>query len=185
MQKSDTASGMIPEGINLFAGKWICHKCHNHNNFSVYQCSKCQEINVKVFEIIYNTKNQKGTYRRNFKNNPSKFERLSKNFEQNYSSLIKAKLNLSQRDDEYEKIKKKQKEEELKIEIENEKKLNANKIKFEVNPDKTWRCIYCGFFNENINIDFCEQCKWNKPNENDMIEIKDEDNTISSMKQYL
>ena len=185
MQKSDTASGMIPEGINLFAGKWICHKCHNHNNFSVYQCSKCQEINVKVFEIIYNTKNQKGTYRRNFKNNPSKFERLSKNFEQNYSSLIKAKLNLSQRDDEYEKIKKKQKEEELKIEIENEKKLNADKIKFEVNPDKTWRCIYCGFFNENINIDFCEQCKWNKPNENDMIEIKDEDNTISSMKQYL
>ena len=67
----------------------------------------------------------------------------------------------------------------------NMKKLNANKIKFEVNPDKTWRCIYCGFFNENINIDFCEQCKWNKPNENDMIEIKDEDNTISSMKQDL
>lgn len=56
MQKFENASGMIPEGINLFAGKWICHKCSNYNNFFVYQCSKCQEINVKVFEIIYNTK---------------------------------------------------------------------------------------------------------------------------------
>ena len=53
----------------------------NKHNFSVYQCSKCQEINVKVYEIIYNTKNQKSSYRRNFKNNPSKFEKLSKNFE--------------------------------------------------------------------------------------------------------
>ena len=185
MQKYGRDSGMIPEGINLFAGKWICHKCHNHNNFSVYQCSKCQEINVKVFEIIYNTKNQKGTYRRNFKNNPSKFERLTKNFEKNYSSLIKARLNLSQRDNDYEKIKKKQKEEQLKLQLENERKLNANKIKFIVNPDKTWTCVYCGFFNENINIDFCEQCKLNKPNENELIEINKENNTISSMKQYL
>ena len=185
MQKYGRDSGMIPEGINLFAGKWICHKCHNHNNFSVYQCSKCQEINVKVFEIIYNTKNQKGTYRRNFKNNPSKFERLTKNFEKNYSSLIKARLNLSQRDNDYEKIKKKQKEEQLKLQLENERKLNANKIKFIVNPDKTWTCVYCGFFNENINIDFCEKCKLNKPNENELIEINKENNTISSMKQYL
>ena len=184
-QKNDTASGMIPEGINLFAGKWICHNCHNHNNFSVYQCSKCQEINVKVFEIIYNAKNQKGTYRRNFKNNPSKFERLTKNFEQNYSNLIKAKLNLGKREDEYDKIKKKQKEEQLRIQIENEKRLNANKIKFEVNPDKTWTCIFCGYFNDDINIDFCEQCKFNKPNENEMIEINEDENTLSSMKQYL
>ena len=184
-QKSDTATGMIPEGINLFAGKWICHICHNHNNFSVYQCSKCQEINVKVFEIIYNAKSQRGTYRRNFKNNPSKFERLSKNFEKNYSSLIKARLNLSQRDDAYEKIKKKQKEEELKLEKERERKFLENKIKFVVNPDKTWTCIYCGFFNENINIDFCEQCKWNKPQENELIDKIADVNSISSMKQYL
>ena len=184
MQKSENASGMIPEGINLFAGKWICHKCHNHNNFSVYQCSKCQEINVKVFEIIYNTKNQKGTYRRNFKNNPSKFERLSKNFEKNYSNLIKAKLNLSQREDEYNRIKKKQKEEDLKLQLENERRLNANKIRFVVNPDKTWTCIYCGYFNENIEIDFCEQCKWNKPNENELIEINNENIEVSSIIQY-
>ena len=78
---------MVPEGINLFAGKWICHKCHNHNNFSVYQCSKCQEINVKVYEIIYNSKTRRGAYRRNFKNNPSKFEKLTRNFELNYSNL--------------------------------------------------------------------------------------------------
>ena len=184
-QKSENASGMIPEGINLFAGKWICHKCRNHNNFSVYQCSKCQEINVKVFEIIYNTKNQKGTYRRNFKNNPSKFERLSKNFEKNYSTLIKAKLNLSQRDDEYNKIKKKQKEEDLKLQLENERKLNANKIRFVVNPDKTWTCVYCGYFNEDTEIDFCEQCKWNKPNDNELIEINDENVEVSSIIQYL
>ena len=184
MEKNGNESGMVPEGINIFAGKWICHQCHNHNNFSVYQCSKCQVINVKVFEIIYNTKNQKGAYRRNFKNNPSKFEKLTKNFEKNYSSLIKNKINLGLRDDQYEKIKNKRKEEEINLQIENEKKLNENKIKFIVNPDKTWTCIYCGFFNENINIDFCEKCKWNKPNENELIEINNEDNYISSMKQY-
>ena len=184
MEKNGNESGMVPEGINIFAGKWICHQCHNHNNFSVYQCSKCQVINVKVFEIIYNTKNQKGSYRRNFKNNPSKFEKLTKNFEKNYSSLIKNKINLGLRDDQYEKIKTKRKEEEINLQIENEKKLNENKIKFIVNPDKTWTCIYCGFFNENINIDFCEKCKWNKPNENELIEINNEDNYISSMKQY-
>ena len=43
------------EGINIFAGKWICELCHNHNYFSNYQCSKCREINTKVYEILYNT----------------------------------------------------------------------------------------------------------------------------------
>ena len=184
MERNSNESGMVPEEINLFAGKWICQLCHNHNNFSVYQCSKCQVINVKVYEIIYNTKSQKGAYRRNFKNNPSKFEKLTKNFEKNYSNLIRNKINLSQRDDEYEKIKKKQKEEEIKIQLENERKLNENKIKFIINPDKTWTCIYCGFFNENINIDFCERCKWNRPNENELIEIQKDNNIISSLKQY-
>ena len=184
-QQSDTASGMIPEGINIFAGKWICHKCHNHNNFSIYQCSKCQEINTKVFEIIYNAKTQRGAYRRNFKNNPSKFEKLSKNFEQKYSNLIKSKLNLSQRDDAYRRIKKMQEEEEKKLELERLRKLNENKIKFIVNPDKTWTCIYCGFFNEDINIDFCENCKWNKPKENEYVEKIKDIETISSLKQYL
>ena len=185
MHKSEEDSRMSPEGINLFVGKWICHKCHNHNNFSVYQCSKCQEINVKVYEIIYNTKNQKSPYRRNFKNNPSKFEKLSKNFEKIYSSLIKTKLNWSNKDEAYEKIKKKQKEEELKIEMEKQRKLNENKIKFVINPDKTWTCIYCGFYNEDINIDFCERCKWNKPSENELVEKISNVDSISSVKQYL
>ena len=70
--------------------------------------------------------------------------------------MIKAKLNISQREGEYNKIKKKQKEENLKLQLENKKWLNANKIKFVVNPDKTWTCVYCGFFNEDIEIDFCE-----------------------------
>jgi hypothetical protein len=177
-------TGMIPEGINLFAGKWICHKCHNHNNISSFQCSKCQEINVKVFEIIYNAKNQKGSYRRNFKNNPSKFEILTKNFEKNYSNLIKVKLNLTQREDAYEKIKKMQEEEEIKLQNEREKKYVDNKIKFEVNPDGSWNCIFCGYFNENNKIDFCENCKWNKPMDNEMIDTNVELNVITSLKQF-
>ena len=177
-------TGMIPEGINLFAGKWICHKCHNHNNISSCQCSKCQEINVKVFEIIYNAKNQKGSYRRNFKNNPSKFEILTKNFEKNYSNLIKVKLNLTQREDAYEKIKKMQEEEEIKLQNEKEKKYVDNKIKFEVNPDGSWNCIFCGYFNENNKIDFCENCKWNKPMDNEMIDTNVELNVITSLKQF-
>ena len=177
-------TGMIPEGINLFAGKWICHKCHNHNNISSFQCSKCQEINVKVFEIIYNAKNQKGSYRRNFKNNPSKFEILTKNFEKNYSNLIKVKLNLTQREDAYEKIKKMQEEEEIKLQNEKEKKYVDNKIKFEVNPDGSWNCIFCGYFNENNKIDFCENCKWNKPMDNEMIDTNVELNVITSLKQF-
>lgn len=184
-QKNESMTNMVPEGINLFAGKWICHKCHNHNNFSVYQCSKCQEINVKVYEIIYNSKTRRGAYRRNFKNNPSKFEKLTRNFELNYSNLIKAKLNMGQKEDAYKRIKKMQEEEAKKLELEKQKKLMANKVKFVINPDKTWTCIYCGFFNEDVNIDFCEQCKWNKPQENELIEIKGEVDTISSMKQYL
>ena len=71
------------------------------------------------------------------------------------------------------------------MEMEKQRKLNENKIKFVVNPDKTWTCIYCGFFNEDINIDFCEQCKWNKPPENQLIEKIENVNNISSMKQYL
>ena len=177
-------TGMIPEGINIFAGKWICHKCHNHNNISSYQCSKCQEINVKVFEIIYNTKNQRGAYRRNFKNNPSKFEILTKNFEKNYSNLIKIKLNLSQKEETYEKIKKMQEEEDYKLQIERAKKLNENKIKFEVNSDGSWNCIFCGFFNENDKIDFCENCKFNKPKNNELIEKIDDSKIITSLKQY-
>ena len=94
------------------------------------------------------------------------------------------KINLSQRDNEYEKIKKKQKEEEIKLQLENEKKLYENFIKFMVNPDKTWKCIYCGFFNEDINIDFCENCKWNKPKENELIKINYNDDTLSSLKHY-
>lgn len=184
-QKTDGTTGMIPEGINLFAGKWICHKCHNLNNFSIYQCSKCQEINVKVYEIIYNSKTKRGAYRRNFKNNPSKFEKLTRNFELNYSNLIKAKLNMGQKEDAYKRIKKMQEEEAKKLELEKQKKFMANKVKFVVNPDKTWTCIYCGFYNEDVNIDFCEQCKWNKPQENELIEIKGEVEAISSMKQYL
>ena len=177
-------TSMIPEGINLFAGKWICHKCHNHNNISSFQCSKCQEINVKVFEIIYNAKNQKGSYRRNFKNNPSKFEILTKNFEKNYSNLIKVKLNLTQREDAYEKMKKMQEEEENKLQNEKDKKFVDNKIKFTVNPDGSWNCIYCGYFNENNKIEFCENCKWNKPLNNEMIDTNMELNVITSLKQF-
>ena len=189
MKYLDEAEGsgdtsMIPEGINLFAGKWICHKCHNHNNISSFQCSKCQEINVKVFEIIYNAKNQKGSYRRNFKNNPSKFEILTKNFEKNYSNLIKVKLNLTQREDAYEKMKKMQEEEENKLQNEKDKKFVDNKIKFTVNPDGSWNCIYCGFFNENNKIEFCENCKWNKPLNNEMIDTNMELNVITSLKQF-
>ena len=189
MKYLDEAEGsgdtsMIPEGINLFAGKWICHKCHNHNNISSFQCSKCQEINVKVFEIIYNAKNQKGSYRRNFKNNPSKFEILTKNFEKNYSNLIKVKLNLTQREDAYEKMKKMQEEEENKLQNEKDKKFVDNKIKFTVNPDGSWNCIYCGYFNENNKIEFCENCKWNKPLNNEMIETNMELNVITSLKQF-
>ena len=189
MKYLDEAEGsgdtsMIPEGINLFAGKWICHKCHNHNNISSFQCSKCQEINVKVFEIIYNAKNQKGSYRRNFKNNPSKFEILTKNFEKNYSNLIKVKLNLTQREDAYEKMKKMQEEEENKLQNEKDKKFVDNKIKFSVNPDGSWNCIYCGYFNENNKIEFCENCKWNKPLNNEMIDTNMELNVITSLKQF-
>ena len=180
-------TGMIPEGINIFAGKWICHRCHNHNNISSFQCSKCQEINVKVFEIIYNAKIQRGSYRRNFKNNPSKFEILTKNFEKNYSNLIKVKLNLTQREDAYEKIekiKKMQEEEDNKLQSEREKKYADNKIKFTVNPDGTWNCIFCGYFNENRKIDFCENCKWNKPLNDEMIDKNIESNIITSLKQF-
>ena len=177
-------TGMIPEGINIFAGKWICHICHNHNNISSFQCSKCREINVKVFEIIYNTKNQRGSYRRNFKNNPSKFEILTKNFQKNYSNLIKVKLNLTQREDAYEKMKKKQEEELIKLQTEREKKIIENKIKFEVNLDGSWNCVFCGYFNENKEIDFCENCKWNKPKNNEMVENINDVNIITSIKQF-
>ena len=185
LDEAQDDSGMVPEGINIFAGKWICHKCHNHNNISSYQCSKCQEINVKVFEIIYNTKNQRGSYRRNFKNNPSKFEILTKNFEKNYSNLIKIKLNLTQREDAYEKIKKMQEEEESKLQqSDRDKKVVENKVKFKVNPDGSWNCIFCGFFNENNKINFCESCKWNKPKKDEMIERINDFNVITSLKQF-
>ena len=185
LDEAQDDSGMVPEGINIFAGKWICHKCHNHNNLSSYQCSKCQEINVKVFEIIYNTKNQRGSYRRNFKNNPSKFEILTKNFEKNYSNLIKIKLNLTQREDAYEKIKKMQEEEESKLQqSDRDKKVIENKVKFKVNPDGSWNCIFCGFFNENNKINFCESCKWNKPKKDEMIERINDFNVITSLKQF-
>ena len=185
LDEAQDDSGMVPEGINIFAGKWICHKCHNHNNLSSYQCSKCQEINVKVFEIIYNTKNQRGSYRRNFKNNPSKFEILTKNFEKNYSNLIKIKLNLTQREDAYEKIKKMQEEEESKLQqSDRDKKVVENKVKFKVNPDGSWNCIFCGFFNENNKINFCESCKWNKPKKDEMIERINDFNVITSLKQF-
>ena len=185
LDEAQDDSGMVPEGINIFAGKWICHKCHNHNNISSYQCSKCQEINVKVFEIIYNTKNQRGSYRRNFKNNPSKFEILTKNFEKNYSNLIKIKLNLTQREDAYEKIKKMQEEEESKLQqSDRDKKVIENKVKFKVNPDGSWNCIFCGFFNENNKINFCESCKWNKPKKDEMIERINDFNVITSLKQF-
>ena len=185
LDEAQDDSGMVPEGINIFAGKWICHKCHNHNNLSSYQCSKCQEINVKVFEIIYNTKNQRGSYRRNFKNNPSKFEILTKNFEKNYSNLIKIKLNLTQREDAYVKIKKMQEEEESKLQqSDRDKKVVENKVKFKVNPDGSWNCIFCGFFNENNKINFCESCKWNKPKKDEMIERINDFNVITSLKQF-
>ena len=185
LDEAQDDSGMVPEGINIFAGKWICHKCHNHNNISSYQCSKCQEINVKVFEIIYNTNNQRGSYRRNFKNNPSKFEILTKNFEKNYSNLIKIKLNLTQREDAYVKIKKMQEEEESKLQqSDRDKKVIENKVKFKVNPDGSWNCIFCGFFNENNKINFCESCKWNKPKKDEMIERINDFNVITSLKQF-
>ena len=177
-------TGMVPEGINIFAGKWICFKCHNHNNLSNFQCSKCQEINNKVFEIIHNAKNQRGSYRRNFKNNPSKFEILTKNFEKNYSNLIKVKLNIEQREDAYEKFKKMQEEENIKLQTEKDKRLFENKIKFEINEDGTWNCLFCGYFNENTKIDFCENCKWNKPINNELIDKNVDANIITSLKQY-
>ena len=183
----DEKSSMVPEGINIFAGKWICHKCRNHNNISSYQCSKCQEINVKVFEIIYNAKNQKGAYRRNFKNNPSKFEILTKNFEKNYSNLIKVKLNITQREDAYERIKKMQEEEDIKLQTEMEKKMYENKIKFQVNEDGSWNCAYCGYYNENNKIDFCDNCKWNKPLNNELIDNVNDFNNfniLTSIKQF-
>ena len=177
-------TGMVPEGINIFAGKWICFKCHNHNNLSNFQCSKCQEINNKVFEIIHNAKNQRGSYRRNFKNNPSKFEILTKNFEKNYSNLIKVKLNIEQREDAYEKFKKMQEEENIKLQTEKDKRFFENKIKFEINEDGTWNCLFCGYFNENTKIDFCENCKWNKPINNELIDKNVDANIITSLKQY-
>ena len=183
VQENDD-TGMVPEGINIFAGKWICFKCHNHNNISNFQCSKCQEINTKVFEIIHNAKNQKGSYRRNFKNNPSKFEILTKNFEKNYSNLIKAKLNIEQREDAYEKFKKMQEEENIKLQNNMDKNIFENKIKFQVNNDGTWNCLFCGYFNENTTIDFCENCKWNKPLDDEVIDKNHDLNIITSLKQY-
>ena len=183
-EAQDDTSTMVPEGINIFAGKWICHKCHNHNNISSYQCSKCQEINVKVFEIIYNAKNQRGAYRRNFKNNPSKFEILTKNFQKNYSNLVKIKLNLTQREEAYEKIKKIKKNEENKSQSDKENNFGKNKIKFNENQDGTWTCLFCGYYNENNQIDFCDNCKWNKPLNNEIVENIHDINIITSVKQF-
>ena len=112
---------------------------------------------------------------------------MTKNFEKNYSNLIKIKLNLTQREDAYEKLKKMQEEEEIKLQTEMEKKMNENKIKFQVNEDGTWNCAYCGFYNENNKIDFCENCKWNKPLNNELIDnINDFNNfnILTSIKQF-
>ena len=93
-------------------------------------------------------------------------------------------MNLSQKEETYEKIKKMQEEEDYKLQIERAKKLNENKIKFEVNSDGSWNCIFCGFFNENDKIDFCENCKFNKPKNNELIEKIDDSKIITSLKQY-
>ena len=186
MIQGEEYNGMNPTGINIFAGKWICEKCKNHNNFSIFQCAECQDINVKVYEIIYNNKKQGGAYRRNFKTNPSKFEKLTKNFEKNYSNLVKMKLNLSQNDDAYLKVKKMKEEEDKKYELEmNAKDEKGKKVQFIINADKTWICPFCGFFNEDINIQFCENCKLNKPMNNEIVVVDSEEEMTSTLKQYI
>ena len=186
MIEDEQYDGMNPVGINIFAGKWICEKCKNHNNFSIFQCSECQYINVKVYQIIYNNKKQGGAYRRNFKTNPSKFEKLTQNFEQNYSNLIKMKLNLTKNDDAYLKVKKIKEDEDKKYELEmKNKNEKGKKVKFIINADKTWTCPYCGFFNEDIDILFCENCKLNKPRNNETVIVDNEEEMFSSVRQYL
>ena len=66
--------------VELSNNEWICKKCENINNYSTFQCNKCKEINIKVYEKIVNKKEFRSV-KINTETSSKKFDSLSKTFD--------------------------------------------------------------------------------------------------------
>ena len=159
----------------LLENEWFCTQCKNVNNISTFECSKCRNIDMNIFDLIEGESSKKtqdsfyvGKRKKNTKVTKRKIN--SNNFENQYEkrclncgNIYYNKCNYCKGDKTF-----------LKIRDENKMKLvsfvynrsfNVNKtknrdIKKNINEQRRWKCTFCHTINENI--DYCKVCKKNK-----------------------
>ena len=159
----------------LLKNEWFCPKCKNVNNISTFECSKCRNIDMNIFDLIEGESSKKvqdsffvGKRKKNTKVTRRKMN--SNNIENQYEkrclncgNIYYNKCNYCKSDKTF-----------LKIRDENQMKLvnfvynrsfNVNKkksndIKKNINEQRRWKCTFCNTINENI--DYCKVCNKNK-----------------------
>jgi len=181
--------------VELSNNEWICKKCENINNYSTFQCNKCKEINIKVYEKIVNKKEFRSV-KINTETSSKKFDSLSKTFDNIVSKelLINTLMNMSvdESSKNYSQIKKNKTNASLynniPSSIDDDDELNdKNKeiILFKMNEDNTWNCPYCKYRNDEENDSYCEKCKMNKPREEQTVKKEIKVPMVNGVKHYL
>ena len=176
--------------------EWICKKCENINNYSTFQCNKCKSINIKVYEKIANKK-EIGLVKINTDTSSKKYDSLSRTFDKEISkdiliNTIMSNISVDSNSKNISQFKKNTSNVSLVNNIpasinESEELSNKNKeiIFFKMNEDHTWNCPYCNFRNDEENVLFCENCKMNKPKNEETVKKDIKVPTINSVKHYL
>jgi hypothetical protein len=123
---------------------WICEKCKNINSMKKFECLKCKIVDMKIFDLLEeskkksNSNNNSNTNELNKKNNLKNKKKNDKNIKN--TDLNKKFKEINEINSNYE--------------LKNKNKKNEIIIK------KNWKCKNCGF--SNINYDYCENCLKNK-----------------------
>ena len=123
---------------------WICEKCKNINSKKKFECLKCKIVDMKIFDLLEeskkksNSNNNSNTNELNKKNNLKNKKKNDKNIKN--SDLNKKFKEINEINSNYE--------------LKNKNKKNEIIIK------KNWKCKNCNF--SNINYDYCENCLKNK-----------------------
>ena len=168
----------VKKGIKK--NEWICdyEGCGNINKNTIHQCSKCKNINIRIYNLIMSKKQKKSKIQINVNNSNKLFQTLNKSFMPN--KVVESNNKKTQSN----KISKLfQNEDSNQNYIES---INKNAVVFQINDDLSWKCPKCNYRNEN-GIQYCEKCLINIPINGSTVNIEEcpTMETINGIKHYI
>ena len=164
----------------LLKNEWFCTQCQNVNNISSFECSKCKNIDMNIFDLIENenSKTNKDTFyvgnRRKNKGETRKKTYYTSNNDNQYDkkclncgNVYYNKCNFCKNEKTFSQIRD---ENQMKLvnfvynrpsKVSKRKnEIKKNEIKINKNNERRWKCNNCNNINEKI--DYCKFCKKNR-----------------------